>query len=286
MSSLVSRYASLVKFPHSVFALPFAMVGYVYALVYNEIPFDWLLLVKILFCLVFARNAAMAFNRWADRDIDARNPRTAAREIPAGLIRARAALWFTVVNAVLFIATALWINTLAGVLSPVALFVLLGYSYTKRFTAWSHLVLGAAMSIAPVGAYIAVTGSIGVVPVLLAGIVMTWGAGFDILYSLQDADFDRTEGLHSVPARFSKRKSMIISIVLHIITLYAVVVTGLFYGAGMWYWVGSGFFACVLVFQHIVFTPRRTASIAAWFGLINGVASLLYAAGAIIDMLL
>ena len=202
MNNVVSRYASLVKFSHTVFAMPFALLSYVYALVSTAVPFDWLLLVKILLCMVFARNAAMGFNRWADRDIDAKNPRTAGREIPAGKITPRAALAFVIGNCVAFVAAAAWINCLALWLSPVALAVLLGYSLTKRFTAWSHVVLGLALAIAPVGAYIAVTGSVALFPVLLAVAVLTWTAGFDILYSLQDASFDRSNGLHSVPARF------------------------------------------------------------------------------------
>ncbi len=183
MNNVVSRYASLVKFSHTVFAMPFALLSYVYALVSTAVPFDWLLLVKILLCMVFARNAAMGFNRWADRDIDAKNPRTAGREIPAGKITPRAALAFVIGNCVAFVAAAAWINCLALWLSPVALAVLLGYSLTKRFTAWSHVVLGLALAIAPVGAYIAVTGSVALFPVLLAVAVLTWTAGFDILYS-------------------------------------------------------------------------------------------------------
>ncbi len=282
----VTKYASLVKFSHTIFALPFALTSYVYALVSTGTPFEWLLLAKILVCMVAARNAAMGFNRWADRRIDAANPRTAGREIPAGKITPRAALTFVIVNSVVFIVAAATINTLALWLSPVALFVLLGYSYAKRFTVWSHVILGAAMSIAPAGAYIAVTGTLGMVPVLLSGIVMTWGAGFDILYSLQDAAFDRGNGLHSVPARFSPRVSAAISIALHAVTLYAVTVTGLIYGGGTLYWIGAVVFAVVLVVEHIIFTPRRIAVIGSNFGLVNGIASTVYAVAMITDLIL
>ena len=206
--NIVSRYASLVKFSHTIFAMPFALLSYVYALVSTNTPFEWLLLVKILLCMVFARNAAMGFNRWSDRDIDARNPRTASRDIPAGRITPRAAMTFVVVNCVLFVAVAGWINVLALTLSPIALAVLLGYSLTKRFTSMSHIVLGLALAIAPVGAYIAVTGTIVWFPVILAIAVLTWTAGFDILYSLQDTDFDRSNGLHSIPARFRAFSTM------------------------------------------------------------------------------
>lgn len=250
MNNVVSRYASLVKFSHTVFAMPFALLSYVYALVSTAVPFDWLLLVKILLCMVFARNAAMGFNRWADRDIDAKNPRTAGREIPAGKITPRAALAFVIGNCVAFVAAAAWINCLALWLSPVALAVLLGYSLTKRFTAWSHVVLGLALAIAPVGAYIAVTGSVALFPVLLAVAVLTWTAGFDILYSLQDASFDRSNGLHSVPARFSAVHSTLISILLHVFAVAAVAVLGALYRLGVWYWVGFGLFTAVLVVPH------------------------------------
>ena len=148
----VSRYASLVKFSHTIFALPFALVGYVYALQSNGLPFEWPVLVKVLSAMVLARNTAMGFNRWADRRIDAQNPRTSGREIPSGTISARNALWFVVLNAVLFVLVAWWINPLALALSPVALLVLTGYSLTKRFTAWCHIVLGVALGIAPIGA--------------------------------------------------------------------------------------------------------------------------------------
>lgn len=285
MNNVVSRYASLVKFSHTVFAMPFALLSYVYALVSTAVPFDWLLLVKILLCMVFARNAAMGFNRWADRDIDAKNPRTAGREIPAGKITPRAALAFVIGNCVAFVAAAAWINCLALWLSPVALAVLLGYSLTKRFTAWSHVVLGLALAIAPVGAYIAVTGSVALFPVLLAVAVLTWTAGFDILYSLQDASFDRSNGLHSVPARFSAVHSTLISILLHVFAVAAVAVLGALYRLGVWYWVGFGLFTAVLVVQHVLYCPSRIDRIGASFGLVNGLASVSYAAMSIVALL-
>jgi 4-hydroxybenzoate polyprenyltransferase len=235
------------------------------------------LLVEIVLCMVFARNAAMAFNRWADRRLDAENPRTAGREIPSGVISPRAAMWFVVVNAAAFVATAFFINLLAGVLSPVALLVLLGYSYTKRFTAWSHIVLGMALAIAPVGAYIAVTGTVAAAPIVLAALVLSWVAGFDIIYAGQDAEWDRAHGLHSVPARFPGWRGMAISIFLHLVTVYAVTVFGLFTSRGTIYWIGAGIFVALLVLQH---TSRRLA-----FDWVNGVASIAFAALAITDFL-
>ncbi len=274
---IVAKYASLVKFSHTVFALPFALVGYVYALHSTGTGFGWLLLVEVVLCMVFARNAAMGFNRWADRDIDAENPRTAGREIPTGVVTPRAALWFVVINAALFVATTAFINRLALVLSPVALLVLLGYSYTKRFTAWSHIVLGMGLAIAPVGAYIAVTGRIAMAPIVLATLVLTWVAGFDILYARADADFDRSHGLHSIPARWPGWRGHALSIALHLVTVYAVVVFGLFVSLGTIYWIGAAIFIALLVLQH---TSRRLA-----FDWINGAASIAFATCTIVDLL-
>lgn len=282
----VARYLSLVRFAHTVFAMPFALLGYTYALVSSHTAFDVWLLVKIVLCMVFARNAAMGFNRWADRRIDAENPRTAGREIPAGRISPRAALWFVAVNAALFIAAAGFINRLTLALSPAALFIILGYSYTKRFTAWSHLVLGLSLAIAPVGAYIAVTGTFAIAPLLLAGLVLTWVAGFDIIYSQQDAAFDRSRGIHSIPARFPGWRGLSISIALHVVTVYAVVIFGLYTGRGTIYWTGAAIFTALLILQHCLVTPTRQKSIGVAFGTVNGIASIVFAAFAIADLLL
>ena len=281
----VSRYASLVKFSHTIFALPFALVGYVYALQSNGLPFEWPVLVKVLLAMVLARNTAMGFNRWADRRIDAQNPRTSGREIPSGTISARNALWFVVLNAVLFVLVAWWINPLALALSPVALLVLTGYSLTKRFTAWCHIVLGVALGIAPIGAYVAVTGQLAVFPILLCGLVITWCGGFDIVYALQDVELDRKHGLHSVPARWGVRGGIAISIALHLTSVYAVVVAGTYYDAGGLYWVGAALFVGLLTYQHMRFTPRNLSRIGLSFGTMNGLASVCYAAFAIADLL-
>lgn len=282
---VVSKYVSLVKFQHTVFAMPFALICYVYALVADGVPFDLLLLVKILLCMVFARNAAMGFNRWADRRIDAANPRTASREIPAGKITPRAALIFVAVNAALFVLTAWWINRLCLTLSPVALFVLLSYSYAKRFTSWSHLVLGVALGIAPIGAYIAVTGHFALYPMIMAAAVVTWVGGFDILYAMQDAAFDRRNSLRSIPARFSPAASTAISIALHLISVYAISIIGLLYRTGWLYWTGALLFIALLIIQHILYRPSKIDRIGSSFGLVNGLASVVYAGFAIADLL-
>ncbi|MDR2894420.1 MAG: putative 4-hydroxybenzoate polyprenyltransferase [Alistipes sp.] len=276
-AATLATYASLVRFSHTVFAMPFALMAYVYALRSTGTPFRWTVLALVLLCMVFARNAAMGFNRWADRRIDADNPRTADRDIPAGRVSPRAAVWFVVANAALFVLSAGLINRLALLLSPVALLVALGYSYTKRFTAWAHVVLGMALAIAPVGAHIAATGTVAVAPVLLATLVLTWVAGFDILYARQDADYDRSHGLHSIPARFSERGAHVISVLLHALTLYCVVVFGMFTSRGAFYWAGAAVFVALLALQH---TARRLP-----FDWVNGAASVAFASLAVADML-
>lgn len=290
---IISKYARLVKFAHTIFAMPFALTSFVYALretdfgrSENSAPIWWLsLLVQVLLCMVFARNVAMGFNRWADRHIDADNPRTADREIPAGKVSPRAALWFVAINAVLFIVTASTINGLTAALSPVALFVIMSYSYCKRFTSLAHLVLGLSLGIAPVGAYIAVTGHFAMAPCVLSLLVMTWCGGFDIIYALQDRDYDRAHGLHSIPARFSVTTALNISIGLHVVSVAAprVVVTML--PASAWVYTGTAIFVALLVAEHILVTPGHQKNIGIAFGTLNGLASSLLAACLIIGML-
>ncbi len=277
MLSTVQKYASLVRFAHTVFALPFALIGFFYAVRFEPGPFEWGVLVKVLLCMVFARNAAMGFNRYADRKIDALNPRTRCREIPSGKIAPRQAAVFTAVNAVLFVLTAWFINRLAFVLSPVALAVILGYSLTKRFTFFCHIFIGLALSIAPTGAYIAVTGKIALVPLLLSALVLTWASGFDIIYSLQDAEFDRRNGINSMPARIGIRGALAVSSLLHVLTVCSVALVGLLSGGGTLYWIGAGFFVALLIYQHLIVSPKNLSRIGLAFGTVNGVASVLYA---------
>ena len=286
-----SDYLRLVKFSHTIFAMPFAMIGFTYALKcgnhsFTE-PWHWaVLLVQVVLCMVFARNTAMGFNRWADWRIDAENPRTADREIPAGVISPKKALTFVVVNAILFIATASSINLLTAVLSPVALAVVMFYSYCKRFTSLAHLVLGLSLGIAPAGAYIAVTGELTLAPCILSVLVMTWCGGFDIIYALQDAAFDRERGLHSIPSRFSARTSLLFSTLLHIISVGALVWFASFL-PGRWYlWVGVGIFTFLLALQHLLVTPTKQRNIGIAFGTLNGLASVTLAIFVILDLLL
>src|ERR1043165_7199069 len=175
----INHYLSLVKFSHTVLALPFALIGFTIGILTTDTPWNWMLFVKMLLCMVFARSAAMAFNRWLDRKYDALNPRTAKREIPAGIVQPRAALLFTIVCCVCFIAVTATINQTVLFLSPVALFVILFYSYTKRITALCHLVLGVGLSLAPIGAYLCIHPAFNWLPVLFSGMVFTWVAGFD-----------------------------------------------------------------------------------------------------------
>lgn len=273
----ISKYGRLVKFSHTIFAMPFALMSFTYAV--RTMPDDaslnvWVLLVQVVLCMVFARNVAMGFNRWADRDIDAKNPRTAQREIPAGEISPRAAITFVAINAVAFVLTALTINSLTAWLSPVALAVVMFYSYCKRFTSLAHLVLGLSLSIAPVGAYIAVRGEFALVPCILALVVLTWCGGFDIIYALQDCAFDREQGLHSIPARFSARTSLAISIALHAVSVASLVWFMTEVGANWLMWCGAAVFAAILVLEHILVTPTRQRNIGIAFGTLNGLASL------------
>ena len=191
---VVLNYLSLVKFAHTIFAMPFALIGFFYGLETVNYEIDrpwWLLLSLVILCMIFARSAAMAFNRWLDAEYDAKNPRTSIREIPGGVISKKNAMLFVVSNCIAFIITTYFINALCLVLAPVALFVILFYSYTKRFTSLCHLVLGLGLSLAPIGAYISVTGQFALVPVLFSLSVLFWVSGFDIIYALQDEEFDK-----------------------------------------------------------------------------------------------
>ena len=282
--SRIGQYLSMIRFSHTIFAMPFALLGFFTGVADSGGTLSVKILVLIVLCMIFARNSAMAFNRFADRNIDAQNPRTAGREIPAGIISPGAAIWFTVINVVLFIVAAAFINKLTFILSPVALAVILGYSFTKRFTSMSHLVLGLGLSLAPVGAYISVTGQFDIIPVLTGLIVLTWVGGFDIIYSLQDAGFDSRNSLHSIPARFGERGATMISILLHIISVVAAVATGLAAGSGFLYFTGTLIFAILLITEQIVARPGDQKRINMAFATINSYAGVVYVAFAIADL--
>jgi 4-hydroxybenzoate polyprenyltransferase len=285
-ASAVKNYFSLIKFSHTVFALPFAAIGFMLGLSATAFESDWLTGFKILLCMVFARSAAMAFNRYADRSIDAANPRTAIREIPSGTIGARSALAFTIVNCLLFIATTWFINPLCFYLSFVALAIVLGYSYTKRFTMLCHLILGAGLALAPVGAYIAVTGKFDLLPILLSAAVLCWVSGFDIIYATQDESFDRSQKLHSIPAAFGISKALILSRNLHAASSLFILAAGLNGNAGLLYYCGWVFFTAMLIYQHRLISPGNLSRVNAAFFTTNGIASIVFATFTIADLLL
>lgn len=282
------NFLSLVKFSHTIFALPFALLGFFLATLATQ-AWSWRQLLLVVLCMVFARSAAMAFNRWQDRDIDGKNPRTAVREIPAGTISSRAALTFVLLNCGLFIATTAWLNPLCFLLSPVALLVILGYSYTKRFTWLCHFVLGLGLALAPVGAYVALTASFALLPVLYGVVVLLWVAGFDIIYALQDESFDREEKLFSIPVRLGAVRALRLGRLLHL-ACAAVLVTALVKQAGQYpefgglsLLAGLVFVSC-LIYQHSLVSAHDLRRVNLAFFTTNGVASLIFGLLTIVDI--
>jgi 4-hydroxybenzoate polyprenyltransferase len=299
----VKNYLSLIKFSHTIFAMPFAMIGFFLAVklfrasASGSIDYQqafqqdasrplWLLFLLVLCCMILARSAAMAFNRYLDRHFDARNPRTALREIPAGIISADRALYFTLLSSIGFIICSYYINPLCFFLSPVALAVILGYSYTKRFTALCHLVLGLGLSLAPIGAYLAVTGRFNLVPILFSFSVIFWVSGFDIIYALQDEDFDRQQGLHSIPASLGKERALNVSSLLHVASTACVIAAGYLGGFGWLYACGLVVFAGMLIYQHSIVKPNDLSRVNLAFMTANGIASVVFAIFTIADMFL
>ncbi|HUR31029.1 MAG TPA: UbiA-like polyprenyltransferase [Saprospiraceae bacterium] len=287
----MKSYFSLIKFAHTVFALPFAILAFFLGLKLNSESFDWKLFGLILLCMLFARSAAMAFNRIVDSSYDAKNARTVLREIPAGIINPKAALLFVIVMSVAFIFTTFWINSLVFYLSPIVLLIILGYSYTKRFTWLCHFVLGVGLGLAPIGAFISVTGQFHLLPVLYGIMVMLWVSGFDIIYALQDEEFDKGNGLHSIPQRFGQRTAKNISIALH--TLCAVFLFGIaWYQAellpslGILHWIGAIGFVCLLIWQHRLIKLYDLSRINQAFFETNGIASILFGSAVVIDVLI
>lgn len=333
----VKSYLSLIKFSHTIFAMPFALIGFFLGLLkpnykdyatsivprwHTEIfspatqwnlnrTISWggdysfskdslmgklfegslnpkLLCAQyaalVILCMVFARSAAMAFNRYLDRKYDAKNPRTAVREIPAGILKENNVLLFTIVNCLLFIVTCFFINRLCFYLSPVALAVVLGYSYTKRFTPLCHLILGLGLSLAPIGAYLAVTGQFALLPILFSLVVIFWVSGFDIIYALQDEEFDKSQKLYSVPAWLGKAKALRVSELLHLLSASAVVFAGLYGGFGWLYWAGVAIFTGMLVYQHSIIKPTDLRKVNLAFMTANGIASVVFAIFVIADL--
>jgi 4-hydroxybenzoate polyprenyltransferase len=282
----MKSYLSLIKFSHTVFALPFALVGFVAGTIHAGHGLDLQKLVCVLVCMVTARSAAMAFNRWADAHFDAMNPRTAVREIPAGIISSSNALVFVLLNCAAFVLSTFFINTLCLALSPVALAVVLGYSYTKRFTPLCHLVLGVGLALAPLGAWLAVTGEFHWLPLSLSGAVLTWVAGFDIIYALQDEEFDRSQGLKSIPAALGGANALRLSEVLHLISAGFILLAGYIGHFGWYYWAAALFFSVMLIRQHLLVKVNDLSRVDMAFFTTNGIASVVFGVFVILDMLI
>ncbi len=294
----LKNYLSLIKFSHTVFALPFALVGFALGLGATGGEFTWKTFGLVVLCMIFARSAAMAFNRYLDRDIDAANPRTKVREIPSGIISETAALRFVIFSALAFVICTFFINQLCFFLSPVALLVILGYSYTKRFTSLCHFVLGLGLSLAPIGAYLAVTGAFAVLPLLFSAVVLLWVAGFDIIYALQDEDFDRKLNLNSIPTRLGTQKSLQLSNVLHAVCAVLMLLATYFsqqtlnsmpiltYDFSVLIWLGCITFICFLYYQHTLVKADDLSRVDMAFFTTNGIASMVYGACFLLDFFL
>jgi len=294
----IKNYLSLVKFSHTIFAMPFAMIGFSLGVAFihqNQLntdtfsssPYKWAIqLLLVVICMITARSAAMAFNRYLDRSFDIKNPRTAQREIPAGIITAKNALAFTIACCLIFVITTFFINQLCFLLSPVALFVILFYSYTKRFTALCHLVLGVGLSLAPIGAYLAIAGSFHLLPVLFSFAVVFWVSGFDIIFALQDVAFDQSEQLYSIPAVVGVSKGLRISELLHLLSAFCVIYAGIYGHFHVFYWIGVALFSGMLIYQHAIVKLTDLSKVNIAFMTANGIASVVFAVFVILDLIL
>jgi 4-hydroxybenzoate polyprenyltransferase len=295
--STIKNYLSLVKFSHTIFAMPFAMIGFFLGFSFlKEAIFASSISLRTIFfsekfllvltCMITARSAAMAFNRYLDRNFDVKNPRTAIREIPRGIISANNALIFTIISCILFVVACFFINKICFYLSPVALFVILFYSYTKRFTPLCHLVLGLGLSLAPIGAYLAVTGRFDVLPILFSFAVIFWVSGFDVIYALQDIEFDKSQNLYSIPATLGKIKALRVSELLHFLSAACVIAAGIYGGFHWLYWLGIGIFVGMLIYQHSIVKPNDLSRVNIAFMTANGIASVVFGVLVIADLII
>ncbi len=285
-TSKIADYFSLVKINHTIFSLPFALIGFFLAVKMNSVNLNLKLLLLVLLCVLFARNAAMGFNRYVDREFDKKNPRTTLREIPNSIITPKSALVFVIINAMLFMISAYFLNFLCFILSPVALFVILGYSLTKRFTFLSHLFLGLGLALAPIGAYLAVAARFDLLPIFYSFTVIFWVAGFDILYALQDVDFDKSENLKSIPVLLGRRNALVLSAVFHAIAIGMVVIGGIIGNFGYLYWAGATIFTILLCYEHFIVKPTDISRVNLAFATMNGMASVIFACFVIGDLFL
>lgn len=281
--SVVATFGRMVKFSHTVFALPFALAATAIAARGHGITAAQVL--AILVAMAAARTAAMGWNRIVDRRLDARNPRTAGRELPTGKVSLLAAALLTAASAAVFVAAAASLGRLCLSLSPVVLVLVLGYSFTKRFTWLCHLFLGLAIGVAPAGAWIAVRGEVGMPAIWLVAAVATWIGGFDILYALADLDFDRQAGIHSVPARFGVRAALALSAALHLGTVLALLAAGQAAGLGAIYYLGVAAVLAIFVYEHSILRPSDLSRLDVAFFNLNGYVSLVYFAATLTQVL-
>ena len=285
------KYLQLVTFSHTIFALPFAIIGFTLGWAAKQNTGTGseknigILFLLVLGCMITARSAAMAFNRYLDRSFDAQNPRTALREIPAGLIAPSSALRFVLFNSAFFILFTYFINPLCCWLSPVALGVILFYSYTKRFTPLCHLVLGVGLSLAPIGAYLAVVGAFAWLPILFSFAVVAWVGGFDIIYALQDEAFDKQHNLHSIPVWLGKARALQVSRGLHLISAICIFAAGWWGGFHIWYLLASLVFVGMLIYQHTLVSPTDLSRVNRAFMTSNGIASIIFGVLVVTDIL-
>ena len=281
----MKKYFSLVKFSHTIFAMPFAFIGFFLAA--KSYSFEWMTLLYVVLCMLFARSSAMAFNRYIDRDIDKKNKRTSSvREIPNGTITAQNALIFVIINSLLFICTTYLINKLCFALSPIALLIILGYSYTKRFTALCHLILGLGLALTPIGAYLAISGQFNLNPILFSVAVLFWVSGFDIIYSLQDEEFDKNQQLHSIPVLFGKKNALQLSNFLHFLCIIILILSGILIEFGKLYWIGFSIFSALLIYQHTLVKYNDLTKVNLAFFTTNGIASLIFGSFVILELVL
>lgn len=279
----ITVFMEMIKFSHTIFALPFALSGALLAI--RGLPSGRQLLFIVL-AMVGARTAAMAMNRLIDAEIDAKNPRTAGRAIPAGLLSKGAVFGAIIASVALLLWSAAMLNPLCLKLSPIALFFLVLYSYCKRFTALAHVVLGICLAAAPIGAWVALTGTIALPAIVLGLIVLFWVSGFDILYALQDLEYDRSVGLHSIPVALGVRGSIWLARLFHIITVGLLIWLIVLLGLGIWFWVGTAAMTAMLLYEHWLLRGGDLTKLDAAFFTMNGYISLTFLAATVTDIFL
>jgi 4-hydroxybenzoate polyprenyltransferase len=270
----VLTYGRMIKFSHSIFAMPFAIAAF--ALAVRREGFDTATLLWVLVAMVGARSAAMGFNRWIDADIDAKNPRTANRELPSGALSKPQVIAFVVVSSAALVFAAWRLNPLCFVLSPVALIIVCVYSFTKRFTMLSHAVLGLSLAIAPVGAWLAVRGQFDLTPIPIGLAVLFWVGGFDILYSCQDVEFDRGHGLHSIPARLGIPRALLVARLAHVAAIACLAAVALSEPLHWLYFVGLTLIGLLFIYEHSLVKADDLSKIDAAFFTVNGWIGVLY----------